>query len=72
MLQNGGAKIGLFQGMFASDLLTFNPSDARAVQDSLKAQGVEIEREAEGDSGPAHLALRDPDGRVILIDQFGD
>jgi len=72
LLKNGEARIGLFQGMYNADLLSFSPTDARAVQAHLKAQGVDIEKEIEGDTGPAHLSLRDPDGRVILIDQFND
>jgi catechol 2,3-dioxygenase-like lactoylglutathione lyase family enzyme len=70
ILKNGEAKIGLFQGMFDKNILTFNPTDARAIQKSLKAQGVALTLEAdETTSGPAHLALVDPDGNQILIDQ---
>lgn len=72
IMKNGDAKLGLFQNMFEADLLTFSPKDARAVQALLKEAGVTLEREADGDAGRAHLALRDPDGRVILIDQHND
>jgi len=70
IMQNGEAKIGLFQGMFDKNILTFNPADARAIQKSLKAQGVTLVLEAdESTTGPAHLTLLDPDGNQILIDQ---
>ena len=70
IMQNGEAKIGLFQGMFDKNVLTFNPADARAIQKSLKAQGVTLALEAdESTIGPAHLTLLDPDGNQILIDQ---
>jgi len=71
ILQNGEAKIGLFQGMFEDNILTFNPSDARGIQKALKAAGLEIEREAEDEDGegPTHFVMRDPDGNVILVDQ---
>lgn len=70
ILQNGETKIGLFQGMFEEDVLTFNPKDARAILAHLKdldrAEGVEID----SDSGPAHFMIKDPDGRTLLFDQF--
>lgn len=70
ILKNGEAKIGLFQGMFDKNILTFNPVDARAIQKSLKAQGVTLALEAdESTTGPAHLTLLDPDGNQILVDQ---
>ena len=71
ILRNGDAKIGLFQGMFDHNILTFNPSDARAIQRKLKAEGVTLTLEAdEAATGPAHITLTDPDGNAILIDQF--
>ena len=71
ILQNGEAKIGLFQGMFEDNILTFNPPDVRAIQRTLKAQGVEFTLEAdETSAGPAHATLTDPDGNAILFDQF--
>ena len=84
MMRHGGAMIGLFQGMFEGNILTFNPSDVRAVQRALAEQGVaaELLREmpdtqdptralpATEDDGPAHLVLEDPDGNAILLDQF--
>lgn len=82
ILKNGSTVIGLFQGMFEDNILTFNPgwdqdakplasfTDVRDVQKSLDAQGVEITVRAEPDStGPAHLVLSDPDGNVIMLDQ---
>ncbi|MEM7483319.1 MAG: VOC family protein [Acidobacteriota bacterium] len=70
ILQNGEAIIGLFHGMFDQNILTFNPTDARAIQKDLKAKGIPLVLEAdeEGD-GPTHLTLLDPDGNPILIDQ---
>ena len=71
ILQNEKAVIGVFQGMFDTNTITFNPSDARAVQRSLKEQGISILQEADETTiGPAHLFLMDPDGNPILIDQF--
>lgn len=82
ILRNGTTTIGLFQGMFEGNLLTFNPGwsataepldefeDVRRIQSQLKADGLEILSEAdESSSGPASLMLRDPDGNVILLDQ---
>lgn len=70
ILKNGEAKIGLFQGMFEGNIITFNPTDVRAVQKSLKAQGVFLTSEAdESTTGPAHITLADPDGNAILLDQ---
>ena len=76
------AVIGLFHGMFASNIMTFNPgwdadakdlaefTDVRAIQRSLKAAGLTLTTEAdETTSGPAHLILSDPDGNVIMLDQ---
>lgn len=71
ILANGVAKIGLFQGMFEADLVTFNPPDARIVESKLREAGIEIERPTEGETGPCHFVVRDPDGRVVLIDQHG-
>lgn len=82
ILKNGSTVIGLFQGMFEKNILTFNPgwdqsasplasfTDVRQVQKSLDAQGVEITTRADPDSsGPAHILLADPDGNVIMLDQ---
>ncbi len=84
ILVNRGTVIGLFQGMFDKNILTFNPglggpdmtqleefTDVREIQRALKKDGVELTEEVEeGTSGPAHIAFLDPDGNPILIDQF--
>ncbi len=82
ILKNGDHVIGLFQGMFEGNIMTFNPgwdqnaqnlpefTDVRELQRELKAQGVEFASEAdESTTGPASLMMTDPDGNVILIDQ---
>ncbi|MFN7927068.1 MAG: VOC family protein [Blastocatellia bacterium] len=82
ILKNGETVIGLFQGMFANNILTFNPgwnqaaqplddfTDVRELQRQLKAQGVTMLTEADATStGPASLMIADPDGNVILLDQ---
>ncbi len=72
ILQNGQAVIGLFQGLFDTNTLTFNPQDARQIQRRLKSRAVPIIQEADEQSqGPAALFLMDPDGNPILIDQLG-
>ncbi|WP_223482771.1 VOC family protein [Stenotrophomonas sp. OVS01A] len=82
VLRNNGIVVGLFQGMFEGNLLTFNPGwdqhkqelasfqDVREVQAELDAKGIALTARADPDGeGPAHLQLTDPDGNVILIDQ---
>lgn len=82
IMKNGEHVIGLFQGMFDRNMLTFNPgwdqnceetanfTDIRQLQQSLQEQGVEIEGgPEEGSSGPGSLLIHDPDGNPILIDQ---
>jgi lactoylglutathione lyase len=82
ILKNGSTIIGLFQGMFERNLLTFNPgwdgnaqklpefTDVRDLQRELKAQGVRLLSEAdETTSGPASFMVEDPDGNRILLDQ---
>ncbi len=70
ILKNGDAKIGLFQGMFEHNTLTFNPADVRAVQKQAKAQGISFMQEAdEATQGAAHAFLLDPDGNPLLFDQ---
>ena len=82
MLKNGPHVIGLFQGMFEKNILTFNPgwdqdaknlpafTDVRELQRQLKAQGVAFVIEAdETTTGPASFILEDPDGNPILVDQ---
>ncbi|MEP2103919.1 MAG: VOC family protein [Parasphingorhabdus sp.] len=82
ILKNGDTVIGLFQDMFPTNILTFNPgwnsdaeplenfTDIRDLQKALKEKGVELATEADADgSGPASLTVLDPDGNAILIDQ---
>jgi catechol 2,3-dioxygenase-like lactoylglutathione lyase family enzyme len=82
ILQNETSTIGLFQGMFSKNTLTFNPGwdrkaatlpdfdDVRAIQRTLKSRGLTLAPEAnESTSGPASLMVTDPDGNPILIDQ---
>ncbi len=82
IMKNGNALIGLFQGMFANNILTFNPGwdenaasvepfdDVRVIQQHLKANEIALLSETdETTSGPASLMLTDPDGNTILIDQ---
>ncbi len=82
ILKNGTCVIGLFQGMFEKNILTFNPgwdanaqrlaafTDIRDLQRRLKEQGVELAQEAdESTTGPASFLAVDPDGNPILFDQ---
>lgn len=82
ILKNGRHAIGLFQGMFEKNIMTFNPgwddkaqkleefTDVRELQRELKNRGVELQSEAdESTTGPASLMVVDPDGNTILIDQ---
>jgi catechol 2,3-dioxygenase-like lactoylglutathione lyase family enzyme len=70
ILKNGDAKIGLFQGMFEENLITFNPTDARGIQKVLKDADYALEKEAETEgSGPTSFVVKDPDGNIILVDQ---
>jgi len=63
--------IGLFEGMFEKNIMTFNPPDARIIQRDLKQAGVELLVEAdESTTGPAHIVLEDPDGNQIMFDQW--
>ncbi|MCX6628650.1 MAG: VOC family protein [Candidatus Solibacter sp.] len=82
ILKNGDHAIGLFQGMFEKNILTFNPGwdsnaqklasfpDVRDLQRQLKAQGVQLLQQAdESTTGPASFFAVDPDGNSILVDQ---
>ncbi len=82
MLKNGETVIGLFQGMFEKNILTFNPgwdqranavdpfTDVRALQRQLKVAGLALQQEAdESTTGPASFMITDPDGNTILVDQ---
>jgi len=83
IVANGTTVIGLFQGMFDANILTFNPgweglgepagsfTDVRELRERLVAAGIELSSDttAEAPSGPASLTIADPDGNVILFDQ---
>ena len=74
IIQRGNYKIGLFQDMFEENIITFNPTDARAIYNHLKEEGVEFLMESPSvgkeESGPCHFCIADPDGNQILFDQF--
>lgn len=82
IMKNGNALVGLFQGMFEKNVLTFNPGwdenaatleefdDVRAIQKDLKSKGLSLAGETdENSNGPGSFMLIDPDGNPILIDQ---
>jgi lactoylglutathione lyase len=82
IMKNGDHAIGLFQGMFEKNILTFNPgwdsndqplatfTDVRELQRQLRAQGVQFVSEAdESTTGPASFVVVDPDGNPVLVDQ---
>ncbi|MEB2775599.1 VOC family protein [Algoriphagus sp. D3-2-R+10] len=82
IMKNENTLIGLFQGMFEGNMLTFNPGwdenakeiegyqDVRKIQQHLKSTGIEIINPAdESSSGPASFLIKDPDGNMILFDQ---
>ncbi|MDE2048498.1 MAG: VOC family protein [Betaproteobacteria bacterium] len=82
IMKNGAAVVGLFQGMFDKNMLTFNPGwdadaqaitpfdDVRSIARSLKSKGVALATEAdESTTGPASIVVIDPDGNPVLIDQ---
>lgn len=82
IMKNGPHIIGLFQGMFEGNVLTFNPgwdqnaqnlehfADVRQIESSLRAAGVELTKgTSPGSEGPDSITLLDPDGNAILIDQ---
>ncbi len=81
IMKNGSTKIGLFQGMFEKNLLTFNPGwdqegkpsgkfeDIRSIQARLKKAGLDVGADIETQSGPASFVVTDPDGNPILLDQ---
>ncbi len=75
ILQNGGAVIGLFQGLFEGNILTFNPLDVRAVKAALAKNGVQMELQNMygplTETSPAYAVLKDPDGNSIMLDQHG-
>jgi lactoylglutathione lyase len=82
IMKNGSALVGLFQGMFEGNMLTFNPgwdseasvlpdfTDVRQIQARLKSRGIALSQETDPEGqGTGHISLADPDGNAILIDQ---
>ena len=81
IMKNGDAMVGLFQGMFEKNILTFNPGwdqeaqtlddydDVRSIHARIKEAGLEPRSGPEGETGPGSITLVDPDGNPILIDQ---
>lgn len=82
IMKNDNSLIGLFQGMFEGNILTFNPGwdengqntdpfdDVRDIQKQLKSKDIKLESEVDTKTnGPANIMLKDPDGNIILIDQ---
>ena len=82
ILRNGDHTIGLFQGMFEENIMTFNPgwdkdnkplesfTDIRVLLKEYESQGINIiDKSITGESGPSSMSLKDPDGNLILIDQ---
>ena len=82
IMKNGNALVGLFQGMFEGNILTFNPgwdenaknleefNDVREIQRHIKSKGIKVAPEAdETTSGPASFMVTDPDGNILLFDQ---
>lgn len=81
VLRNEDKVIGLFQGMFEKNILTFNPgwnqqaqpvdefTDVRDIARQLSANGLELTETPQGETGPAYFTLTDPDGNPVLIDQ---
>ena len=82
IMKNGTTLVGLFQGMFEKNLLTFNPgwdadaqalpafTDVREIQRRLRARGIDVIDEVdEATTGPGHIVVEDPDGNRVLFDQ---
>lgn len=82
VMKNGNALIGIFQGMFEGNILTFNPgwdengqpveefADVREIQADLQAKGIELVATVDGvKPGPGRVMLKDPDGNMVLLDQ---
>jgi len=82
IMKNGETNIGLFQGMFDKNILTFNPgwnqsaenldsfTDVRELCEQLKSKGIDIaDSSINGDNGPSSFSVIDPDGNPILFDQ---
>lgn len=76
ILEKGHSKIGLFQGMFDENIITFNPTDARSEYKKLKQDDkIKFLMESESlkdEKGPCHFCIEDPDGNQILFDQHNE
>lgn len=83
IMVNGTTVLGLFEGLFEGNILTFNPglgqdmstlsefTDVREIRESLVEAGIKMTTDADPEgTGPAHVAFQDPDGNAVLIDQF--
>ncbi len=82
ILKNGETTIGIFEGMFEGNILTFNPGltnrmerlerflDIREIEQRIRDSGISLVTEVDSETGPASVTLTDPDGNAILIDQF--
>lgn len=71
VLKNGSHKLGLFQGMFPKNTMTYNPTDARAIYQQAQAEGIEavFSTGMDKEEGPCNFSIIDPDGNPILFDQ---
>jgi len=75
IMKKDHSHIGLFQGIFEENIITFNPTDARTIYKDLKEKGVEFLMESESihdKKGPCHFCIADPDGNQILFDQHNE
>jgi uncharacterized protein len=71
ILEKGPIKLGVFQGMFEKNILTFNPPDVRSIQKELKNSGIKLLQEVdENTTGPGFITLEDPDSNLIMFDQY--
>ena len=73
IMQNGDSKIGLFQDMLPSNIITYNPKNAREIHNVVRDTGIEIVSRSKSigeEDGPCNFMIADPDGNQILFDQF--
>ncbi|MFC3092662.1 VOC family protein [Alteromonas sediminis] len=70
IMKSGSVMIGLFEGMFEDNIMTFNPDNVREIERLLTEEGVEMLTPVKGESGPGHCIFKDPDGNTIMLDQF--
>ncbi|MEM1001063.1 MAG: VOC family protein [Bacteroidota bacterium] len=72
ILEHPSVKIGLFQGMFDTNMLTFHPEDVIKIQNDLKKSGIELSKEAKVKDSSMTLLFSDPDGNTIMMEQIPD